>query len=213
MAVAVIVADDHAVVREGTRQILEREPDLEVVGEAATGIEAAELAERLVPAVLVCDLRLPGLSGIEVCARLRESRPEVRVLILSAFDDDEYVTAALRAGALGYLPKTAPGRRVVEAVRELAAGRTVLEPATASRLARQAMAPAITGTALSPREREVLQLLAHGRRNKEIARDMGISLRTVEGHLNGIFDKLGVGSRTEAVLYAISHRLVEADEP
>lgn len=208
-SIRVLIADDHTLVREGTRQILEREPDFVVAGEAGSGEEALRLAAREKPDVVVLDLRLPDLNGIEVAKRLVAALPAARILILSAYDDEEYVVAALKAGAAGYLPKTSPGRRLVDAVRQVHAGQTVLEPEMAVRIARGLREDRRGGGALSERELEVLRMLGQGLRNKEIARDLGISRRTVEGHLNSIFWKLGVESRTEAVLYAVNHHLIE----
>jgi DNA-binding NarL/FixJ family response regulator len=206
----VFIAEDHTLVREGTRQILEQQPDLRVVGEADRGDLAIERVARLRPHVAVLDFRLPGLNGVEVTARVHAAQPAVRVLLLSAYDDAEYILAALQAGAAGYLLKTVPGHELVAAIRAVHAGETVLQDAVSRVLAehwRRSSAP--DGPAqLSGREREVLALLAAGLANKEIAGRLSISLRTVEGHLGNIFGKLGVGSRTEALLYAVKHRLL-----
>jgi DNA-binding NarL/FixJ family response regulator len=209
--ISVLIADDHTLVREGTRQILEREPDFEVVGEAGTGEEATRLVERLLPDVLVMDLRMPGLNGIQATERIRSRGFVTRVLIVSAYDDDEYVAAALRAGVAGYLPKTAPAARLIDAVRQVHAGHVVLEAEMTGRLAR-VLRDDSGATALSGRELEVIRLVAQGLRNKEIAQQLQISLRTVEGHMQGIFAKLGVGSRTEAILAAATHHLVDLEE-
>lgn len=212
--ITVFIAEDHALVREGTRQLLEQYDDLRVVGEAESGEVAAEQIAALRPDVALLDLRLPGLNGIEVAARLAATAPAVRVLILSAYDYEDYVVAALNAGAAGYLLKTAPGREVAEAVRAAHRGETVLAPALARKLAQhwQRTGRRGGGGVLSPRELEVVRLLASGRSNKDIAVSLGISLRTVEGHLGNVFAKLGVTSRTEAVLYAVNHRLVTLEE-
>lgn len=209
--ISLVIADDHTLVREGTRRILEREPDLEVVGEAGTGEEAARLVAQLSPDVLVMDLRMPGWNGIETTERMRARGAPTRVLMVSAYDDDEYVAAALRAGVAGYLPKTAPAARLVDAVRQVHAGHVVLEAEMTGRVAR-ALRDTSGAVALSSRELEVLRLVAQGLRNKEIAHRLLISLRTVEGHMQGIFAKLGVGSRTEAILAAASHHLVDLPE-
>jgi DNA-binding NarL/FixJ family response regulator len=209
--ISVLIADDHTLVREGTRQILEREPDFEVVGEAGTGEEATRLVERLLPDVLVMDLRMPGLNGIQATERIRSRGFVTRVLIVSAYDDDEYVAAALRAGVAGYLPKTAPAARLIDAVRQVHAGHVVLEAEMTGRLAR-VLRDDSGATALSGRELEVIRLVAQGLRNKEIAQQLQISLRTVEGHMQGIFAKLGVGSRTEAILAAATHHLIDLEE-
>ena len=210
----VFIAEDHTLVREGTRQILEQQADLRVVGEADRGDVAVERLVRLRPHVALLDFRLPGLSGVEVTARLRAAQPEVRVLLLSAYDDAEYVLAALQAGAAGYLLKTVPGSELVAAVRAVHAGKTVLQEAVSRALSEhwRRSGGADGGARLSPREREVLGLLGVGLANKEVAARLGISLRTVEGHLGNVFAKLGVSSRTEAVLYALKHRLLTAEE-
>ena len=207
--IALVIADDHTLVRDGIRQFLEQEPDLCVVGEAATGDEALALCARLQPDVVLLDLRLPGRSGIRVLAELRERCPRTRFVILSAFDDEEYVVAALEAGAAGYLLKTIRAPDLVAMVRRAHAGELVFPPTLATRIAachrRQQRR-------LSVREADVLGLLALGLPNKLIARRLGISGRTVENHLRRVFDKLGVGSRTEAVLVAMQRHLVPTGE-
>ena len=208
--ITVLIAEDHTLVREGTREILARDPDLAVVAEADRGDRALELMERLRPHVALVDLRLPGLSGIEVARRAQRAELPVRVLILSAFDDEEYVSAALEAGAAGYLVKTVPSAELLAAVRRVHEGETVLQASLAARVV--GLRP--RGPRLSPREDEVMRLVGRGLPNKSIARRLGISERTVENHLRHIFDKLGVGSRTEAVVHALAHHLIpEEDEP
>lgn len=208
--IQVFVAEDHTLVREGTRQILEQQADMRVVGEADRGDLAVERVARSHPHVALLDFRLPVLNGVEVTARLRAAQPDLKVLLLSAYDDAEYILAALRAGAAGYLLKTVPGQELVAAVRAVHGGETVLQAAVSRVLAAHwHRAGLAAGPAqLSTREREVLGLVAAGLANKEIARRLSISLRTVEGHLGNVFGKLGVGSRTEALLYAMKHRLL-----
>jgi DNA-binding NarL/FixJ family response regulator len=207
--ITVLIAEDHTLVREGTREILEHARDLSVVAEAERGDQALALIRELAPDVALVDLRLPGLSGIEAARQAVEAGLATRVVILSAFDDEEYVAAALDAGAAGYLLKTIPSAELLEAVRRVRAGEVVLQPALAARLAsRLRRQPA----RLSPREQEVMRLLRRGMPNKTIARDLGISERTVENHLRHIFEKLGVSSRTEAVVYALSHHLIPGEE-
>ncbi len=210
--IRVVIAEDHTLVREGTRQILEQAPDIEVVGEAARGDEAVALAEQLQPDVLLVDLRMPGLNGIEVARQVGDGRGGPRVLLLSAYDDETYVAEALAAGAAGYLLKTTPGRELVEAVRAVHAGSTVLQHAISQRLALNSIRPRPSGPRLSERELEVLRRTARGLSSKEIAGQLQISQRTVEGHLNNIYAKLGVNSRTEAVVQAVARRMIRLEE-
>lgn len=209
-----VIADDHALIREGTRQILEREPDIEVVGEAGSGSDALDLVARLEPDLALLDMRLPDLSGIEVTRRIREEGRECRVVLLSAFDDEEYVIEALSAGAAGYLVKTMPSHELAGWLRRAHAGDIALDPQLAGRLARYlGRGPArAEEPAFSTRELAVLRLLTAGLPNKQIAKQLRISPRTVEGHLSHIFNKLGISSRTEAVLYAINHGLAAEGE-
>lgn len=213
--IRVIIAEDHAVVREGTRQLLEREPDIEVVGEAADGAEAVALVERLAPDVAIVDISMPIMTGIEATEKIKLVRPATAVLILTAYDDDQYVFALLAAGAAGYLLKDVPSREVVRAVRSVHAGEPVLHPA----IARKVMARFAAETEheepvrrepamLTEREREVLRLAAQGMSNSRIAAQLYMSVRTAQVHLTHIFNKLGVGSRTEAVIAGLRRGLI-----
>lgn len=210
--ISVLVVDDHALHRDGTRRILEQHPDLEVVGDADSGEKALALVRQLEPDVVLMDIRLAGMNGIEATRRIRNDHPDARVLMVTAHNDDEYVRGAMKAGAAGYLSKTAPGRKLVEAVRAIAAGTTVLEPAMLTRLLSEPNAPQPPGNSLTARELGVIKLLVEGLHNKEVARKLGISLRTVERHCDKIYDKLGVSSRTEAVVWAIASKLVSLDD-
>jgi len=211
--IRLLLADDHAVVRQGTRELLEREPDLKVVGDAATGREAVRLTRELRPDVVIMDVRMPDLSGLEATRRIRELNLPSQVLVLTAYDDDEYVFALLEAGAVGYLLKTAPIRAVVRAVRQVHAGQSPLDPAVAHKVVRQLAdgRPRLrwdrtTGgpDRLTEREIEVLEVIAQGKTsNREIAEALVISERTVQTHLSNIFSKMKVNSRTEAVLAAL----------
>jgi DNA-binding NarL/FixJ family response regulator len=202
----VVLADDHVMVRQGIRQFLEEEPDITVVAEAADGQEALQLVAEHLPDVAVLDVQMPGMTGIEATREIRARLPHVRILILTAYDDDPYVFALLRAGADGYILKSAPAEELVRAVRSVAAGQTALSPEIARKVVQQVATPAARADQPEPltdRELEVLRLTARGRTNKEIGRELGISARTVQGHLANIYGKLGVYSRTEAVTVAL----------
>ncbi len=196
---SVLIADDHAVVRDGTRQILERDPAITVVGEAADGAQVVRLAEQLAPDVVLLDVALPVMNGIEA-TRLIRSRPDAPyVLLLSAYDDQDYVVAAIEAGASGYLLKTASAQDVVAAIRAVVRGEVVLHPMLARRLVARARD---SGEVLSDREREVVRLAAGGLGNRQIADTLSLSIRTVEAHFTSVFNKLGVANRTEAIATA-----------
>ncbi len=204
--IRILIADDHALVREGTRRILEREEDLEVVGEAADGEEAVALAGRLAPDVAVIDIGMPRVNGIEATRRIKEEHPEIGVLVLTVHDDDPYVYAILEAGAAGYLLKDVRGSELVEAVRSVRAGEAVLHPAIARKVLGRFRAAAGAdegGVPLTEREVEVLRLAARGLSNKQIGARLGLSARTVQVHLGRIFRKLRVASRTEAVIHGL----------
>ena len=204
--VRLVIVDDHALVREGTSRLLDQEPGLSVVGTAGSAEEAIDLLERLQPDVALVDVSLPGQSGLELARWASASAPAVRVVILSAYDDIAFVDEALNTGVAGYLLKTASGHELAEAVRAAADGVFVLDRAISRRLARRPGSerprPAI---ALTPREAEVLTLVARGLPNKRIAAELGLGVRTVEGYVSGVLGKLGAASRTEAALYALSH--------
>lgn len=210
--ISIVLAEDHALVREGTRQILDRYPDLRVVGEAGDGSEALALIRRLQPDVAILDIRMPGLNAVAVTEQARSVSPHTRVLILTAYDDDDFVLAALEAGARGYLLKTARATELLQAVRTVHAGGMVLDPGVAGRMAgpitrrQQGTQAAGAVESLTPRELEVLQLAARGLRNREIAAELQVSTRTVEGHFSSILSKLGVPSRTAAVMMAYSRQ-------
>ncbi|HEU4759638.1 MAG TPA: response regulator transcription factor [Dehalococcoidia bacterium] len=216
--IRVVIAEDHAVVREGTRELLEREPDIEVIGEAANGAEAVELVERLGPDVAILDISMPVMGGIEATARIKAVRPATAVLILTAYDDDQYVFALLGAGAAGYLLKDVPSAELVRALRSVHAGEPVLHPAIARKVLARIAAegkeeqPAPGGEALTERERDVLRLAACGMSNSRIAERLFISARTVQAHLTNIFGKLGVGSRTEAVIVGLRRGVLHLED-
>ncbi|HXV43169.1 MAG TPA: response regulator transcription factor, partial [Anaerolineae bacterium] len=201
----------HPVVRDGLVAILSTQPDFEVVGEAGTGAEAVERARTLRPDVMLLDLEMPELDGVEVLRRLSQSNPEVRVIVFTAFDTDERILGAVQAGAQGYLLKGAPRKELFEAVRVVQAGGSLLQPVVASKLLRQVshQNQVTEIDALTPRELEVLRLLGQGLQNKEIAAELVISERTVKFHVSSIMSKLGAGNRTEAVSLAAQQGLIE----
>ena len=204
----VVLADDHAVVRKGIRQFLEEADDITVVAEASDGAEAVRLVEAHQPDVAVLDIRMPEVTGVEATRRIKERFPQVRVLVLTAYDDDPYVFALLQAGADGYVLKTASGDELVRAVRTVHQGGTALSPEIAAKVVRQATSHRPEGAAgqvetLTTRELDVLRLAARGLTNRAIGHGLGISHRTVQGHLASIYGKLGVNSRTEAVTEAL----------
>lgn len=210
--IRILLADDHVLLRQGTAELLRSEPGLEVIGEAGDGLAAVMMAAQLQPDIVVMDVRMPRLSGLEATRRLGSLSPRVRVLVLTAHDDDEYVFSLLQAGASGYLLKTAPVADLVRAIRQVAEGDTPLDPAVARKvIVRLSGEPALppnrpptdSGPELTPRELEVLQLVSHGLSNRGIAEAMSISDRTVQAHLTNIFAKMAVASRVEAVVAAI----------
>lgn len=210
--IRVLVVDDHALHREGTRRILQQHVDFAVVGEVDSGERALEALEQLTPTVVLLDVRLPGMNGIETARRIHRANPQIKILVVTAYDDDEYVRGAVHAGASGYLSKSSSGRELAEAVRTVAAGGSVLEPHILARLVAWSQDPGDALPELSAREQEVLQLLAAGLQNKQMAARLGISPRTVERHCDGIYSKLGARGRTEAVVRAISLGLLRAPD-
>lgn len=200
--ITLLLVEDHALVREGTREILERDPSLSVLGEAEDGATAIALAEELRPDIVLVDLDLPILNGIEVIRRIRARPDGPLALVLSAYDDEDYVMAALSAGATGYLLKTAHAEELTAAIHAAARGETVLQGSVGRALVTRMRSAVGQHDVLSDRELEVLRLAAQGARTKQIAARLEVSSRTVEGHLTSIFNKLGVSSRTEAIMYA-----------
>ena len=215
--IKVVQADDHAVVRKGIREFLEEEGDIQVVGEATNGEEAVEQVAELRPDVAVLDIRMPVVTGIEATRRIKARYPEIKVLVLTAYDDDPYIFALLKAGASGYILKTVDSSKLVQAVRAVHRGESVLDPAVTQKVVAQFTTGRPAGAqemveSLTDREIEVLRLVAKGLTNKAIGRELSISDRTVQGHLANVFGKLGVGTRTEAVLLAVQQGWIVLEE-
>jgi two-component system, NarL family, response regulator LiaR len=216
--IKVLIADDHAVVREGTRRILEQEPDMEVVGEAGDGEEAVNLATDLKPDVAIIDIAMPKMDGIEATKRIKAAWPSINVLILSAYDDDQFIFSLLEAGAAGYLLKSIRSRELIDAIRAVYSGESVLHPSIARKVLNRFVSTSgkpegqEPSGVLSDREMEVLKLAARGLSNQDIAEKLCLSIRTVQGHLGHIFNKLQVGSRTEAVVRALKEGWVALDD-
>lgn len=210
----IVLADDHRIVRQGLRALLASEADLEVIGEADDGREALELVRRLSPDVLVLDLMMPGLNGLEVARQLPRQSPGVRVVVLSMYDDEGFVLEALANGVSGYVLKDSNSSDLIHAVREVAAGRRYLSPPLSDRAIEAYQQRAKVGTmdkheTLTTREREVLQLSAEGHTNSEIAARLGISTRTAETHRSRVMHKLGLHTQSDLIRYAIRRSIIK----
>jgi DNA-binding NarL/FixJ family response regulator len=207
--IRVVIADDHAVVRQGLRTYLELQDDIDVVAEAADGAEAVDAAARHAPDVVLLDLAMPRLDGVGALRELRERAPEVRVIVLTSFGEDDRLFAALRAGAAGFLLKDTEPPDLVRAIRTAHAGQAPLSPATATRVVEE-LSRGGRGRAadlLTPRELEVLRLIARGRSNKRIALELGVAEKTVKTHVGHVLAKLDLSDRTQAALYAVREGL------
>jgi DNA-binding NarL/FixJ family response regulator len=204
--IRILVADDHPVVRDGLVAMLGTQADFEIAGEATTGLEVIEQVAALAPDVVLLDLELPGIDGVEVLGRLRQEKREVGVIVFTAFDSDDRIVSAVRAGARGYLLKGAPRAEIFKAIRIVHAGGSLLQPLVASKLLRQL---SHEYEPLTPRELEVLALVARGKQNKEIAAELVITERTVKFYVSSILAKLGAGNRTEAVAIAAQRGLID----
>ncbi len=212
--IRVLIADDHAVVRQGLRTFLELHDDIEVVGEAADGEHALAAVAQLAPDVVLMDLVMPGIGGIGAITALRERGSPARVIVLTSFLDEDKVLPAVRAGAAGYVLKDTEPAELVRAIRIVDGGDALLHPAVAARVLREVVADAERTqrqAKLTPREREVLSLLAHGRPNKAIALDLGVAEKTVKTHVGNILGKLGLADRTQAALYAVREGITERE--
>lgn len=212
--IRVLVADDHAIVRHGIYALLETEPDIQVVGEAQDGRQAITEAQRLQPDVVLMDLVMPVVDGVEAIRRIRACQPQVRVLVLTSFGGENQVFPAIKAGALGYILKDSTPSELVQAIRQVDRGESALHPAIARMLVQELAQPSQRASAADPltkRELEVLQLVAVGQCDREIADRLGISEATVRTHVSNILAKLNLGSRTQAALYALREGLVSLD--
>ncbi len=209
MSIRILIADDHAVVRQGLRMFLDLDPELEVVGEAADGAEAVRLARQIRPDVVLMDLLMPVMDGIAAIKVIRAELPDIEVLALTSVLEDDKVVGAVRAGAIGYLLKDTQSAELIRAIKGAAAGQAQLSLQAAARLMREVRAPD-SPEALTERETEVLRLLAVGQSNKEIARELHVNESTVKSHVSSILAKLGVQGRTQAALHAVRMGLVPA---
>jgi two-component system, NarL family, response regulator LiaR len=210
--IRVLIVDDHSVVRMGLRTFFELQPDIEVIGEAADGSEGVALARRLEPDVILMDLLMPNMDGVTAIARIKEERPEIEIVTMTSFIEEEQVTAALEAGASGYVLKDAEAEEVAAAVRAAYNGEVHLDPAVARLLAQRLRNRTTTADdlvePLTDREKDVLRLLGQGMSNKEIGTELFITERTARTYVSNILGKLGLASRTQAALYAVEHKLV-----
>ena len=206
--IRIVVTDDHPVVREGLVAILSTQPDFAVVGDAASGPATLELVRALSPDIVLLDLEMPQMDGVETLRRLQRMTPTTRVIIFTAFETAERILSAVRAGAQGYLLKGAPRNDIFQAIRVVYQGGSLLEPMIAQKLLRQVSQEGPADAALTPRELDVLRLLARGLQNKEIALELGITGRTTKFHVGSLLRKLGAGNRTEAVAIAAQRGLI-----
>jgi NarL family two-component system response regulator LiaR len=209
--IAVLIADDHPFVRHGLRTFLETLEDVEVVGEAGNGAEAVEQAARLVPDVVLMDLVMPELDGVEATRRIRTESPSTKVIVLTSFDADDQVFPAIKAGAAGYLLKDVRPAELADAVRKASRGEALLAPSVAAKLMQEVAGDRSPAAGLTERELEVLRLIARGLSNKMIARELVVSEKTVKTHVSNILAKLHLTDRTQAALYAVREGLAELE--
>jgi NarL family two-component system response regulator LiaR len=214
--IRVLVVDDHKVVREGMQFLLEQEPDIQVIGQCADGLEAVEAVVRLLPSVVLLDLLMPGLDGLNALRRIKAETPTTQVVILTSHTGEEHMFDAIKAGATSYLLKSAGAREVIDAVRAAALGQSLLDPSVAARVLEELRAPtphaATPVNHLTPRETEVLTLVAKGRSNRAIGEQLFIGEETVKTHISNILAKLHLADRTQAAIYALRKGLVPLDE-
>lgn len=214
--IRVIVCDDQEIVCQGLSTILNNDPQIEVVATAHDGQELLPLVEELQPDLVLMDLKMPVMNGVQATQQIQQRFPQVRVLILTTYDDDEWLFDAIRSGAAGYLLKDTPSHRLIDAIKGTVAGNTFLDPAVAGKLLSsfshpRNVAPSRSTIQLSDREREILQLMARGLANADIARELYLSEGTVRNYTSALFSKLGVSDRTQAVIAGLRHGLVDLD--
>jgi NarL family two-component system response regulator LiaR len=213
--IRILIVDDHDIVREGQRALIESEPGMELVGEAKDGIEAVDLASRLQPDVILMDLHMPKKDGIEATTEIKCENPESRILVLTSFNDDEKVYAAIKAGAMGFLLKDSSPQKILKAIRKVYQGETSIGPRIAQKLMREIQRTSDsppTEEPLTIREMEVIKLIAEGLSNQEIAERLVISERTVRTHVTNILGKLHLANRTQAALYALREGLADLEQ-
>jgi DNA-binding NarL/FixJ family response regulator len=214
----ILVADDHPLLREGIVQLLDKEADIEVVGQAADGEEAVRLADEKTPDVVVMDIEMPGIDGLEATRQIKAAHPEISVLVLTIHDDEEIIAALLAAGAAGYLLKTTYGKELVQAIRAVRLGEFVLDTRIGPKVFRaftrnsSKPTPRHTSEKLSAREMEVIRLVAQGKSNSEMAQELFVSQRTIKGYLSDIFSKLGVNSRVEAITACLREGILSMED-
>ena len=216
--IRVLIAEDHTIVREGLQSLIDSEEGMEVIGEAKNGIEAIELARKLRPDVVLLDLLMPRMSGLEAIPTLKEDEPDIKILVLTSLSEDDKIFSAIEAGALGYLSKDTSSRALLQAIREVDKGELALPPLIARKMLQKILHPEeesvskpLSESPLTAREMEVLRLLARGLTNQDIASELFVSERTIRNHVTAILGKLHLANRTQAALYAIREGIVSID--
>ncbi len=216
-SIRVLIADDHAILRDGVRALLAMSEDITVVGEAANGQEAVDLARRLAPDVILMDIAMPGLGGIEATIQIRKENPEAKILVLTQYEDREYIRRFLKAGVSGYVLKKAAGSELTSAIRAVSRGGLVLDPEVAREAMREQSEPEAHGRSANPydsltdREKQVLKLVAEGHSNKEVAETLDISVKTAMSHREHIMQKLDLHSRTDLIKFALQQGVIRVD--